>query len=268
MLHGEIFAMEELSEKTTPALDATSAEYLGQWNRLVSTTNWEKGRIIAEWRQQLIEAGAAPGSYTDEAWSSCVGSVSAQHVGRLRRVYQRFGAVAGQYQGLFWSHFQAALDWADAEMYLEGAVQNTWSVADMRAQRWEAMGAGPEIEPQPGEVVSAEFDEDAAQDEVDAANTAFSGAVEEVYNPGDADAATEEESSSAPFSDDEDIAAAEPPVRPFAAIPELPADLSDAMEAFKLAIIHHKHLNWQEVSREAVLASLEALAQLALASRD
>ena len=31
-----------------------SAEFLGRWSRLVSTTNWEKGHIINEWRQALI----------------------------------------------------------------------------------------------------------------------------------------------------------------------------------------------------------------------
>ena len=27
--------------------------FVGQWNRLVSTTNWEKGRIICQWRDAL-----------------------------------------------------------------------------------------------------------------------------------------------------------------------------------------------------------------------
>ena len=78
---------------------------------------------------------------SDEAWSREVGGVSPQHVGRLRRTYERFGAVHKQYPGLYWSHFQAALDWPDAEMYLEGAVQNDWSVSQMRNQRWEVSAA-------------------------------------------------------------------------------------------------------------------------------
>lgn len=41
-----------------PLVEETSIEYLGRWNRLVSTTNWEKGRIISEWRESLLEAGA------------------------------------------------------------------------------------------------------------------------------------------------------------------------------------------------------------------
>src|SRR3990172_8754082 len=118
-----------------------STEYVGRWNRLVSTTNWEKGRIIHQWREALRQAGAAVGSGTDEAWSRQVGNVTPQHVGRLRRVYERFGDVFEQYRGLYWSHFQAALDWPDAEMYLQGAVQSDWSISEMRAQRWRGTGA-------------------------------------------------------------------------------------------------------------------------------
>ena len=116
-------------------IDQASEVFLGQWKRLVSTTNWDKGRIIYEWRQALIETGAAQGEYSDEAWSQRVASVTPQHVGRLRRVFERFAQVRESYDGLYWSHFQAALDWPDAEMWLEGAVQSDWSISEMRAAR-------------------------------------------------------------------------------------------------------------------------------------
>ena len=132
-------------EETSEIVVQTANEYVGRWNRLVSTTNWEKGRIIFEWREALQQAGAPSSVYSDEAWSQQVGNVTPQHVGRLRRVYERFEKVHQQYRGLYWSHFQAALDWDDAEMYLEGAVQNDWSVSQMRNQRWEALGGQPEI---------------------------------------------------------------------------------------------------------------------------
>ena len=35
-----------------PAAESASGPYLGRWNRLVSTTNWEKGRIICQWRER------------------------------------------------------------------------------------------------------------------------------------------------------------------------------------------------------------------------
>jgi hypothetical protein len=54
-------------------------------------------------------------------------------------------------------------------------------------------------------------------------------------------------------------------VRPFAQLSELPSDLSEALEAFKLAILHHKMEDWQQIARDDVLASLDALKQLVMA---
>ena len=119
---------------------------------------------------------------SDEAWSRRVGNVSPQHVGRLRRTYEQFGQTHDRYHGLYWSHFQAALDWDDAEMWLEGAVQSGWSVAKMRNQRWESMGAPANAIPRDEEVISAERDED-----MEPANDSFDGPVgaslREVYSP-------------------------------------------------------------------------------------
>ena len=145
-----------MEEQATLVVEA-STEYVGRWIRLISTTNWEKGRIILEWRDALREAGASAGQSSDDAWSRQVGNVTPQHVGRLRRVFARFGEVYGQYSGLFWSHFQAAVEWPDAEMYLEGAVQNDWSVSAMRNQRWEVLGGRPELKPDDAEIVSSEL---------------------------------------------------------------------------------------------------------------
>ena len=141
-------------------LDEASAAFEGRWHRLVSTTNWEKGRIIRQWREALVAAAEPPTEHSDEAWSRRVGGVSGQHVGRLRRVYQRFGHVCEQYAGLYWSHFQAALDWDDAEMWLEGAVQNGWSVSHMRTMRGETLGAVAGQSPRDEEFSADEEDEE------------------------------------------------------------------------------------------------------------
>jgi hypothetical protein len=151
-------------EEQAIVVNEASSEFVGRWNRLVSTTNWEKGRIIFEWREALRQAEAAPACYTDDVWSRQVGGVTPQHVGRLRRTYERFGKDFDQYAGLYWSHFHAALDWPDAEMYLEGAVQNGWSVSQMREQRGEAMGGPAEEKPGEADAVAADWDEDAAAD--------------------------------------------------------------------------------------------------------
>lgn len=268
----DLHAMDAPPEQETamPLVEETSQEYLGRWNRLVSTTNWEKGRIIAAWRQALLEAGAPAAECTDEAWSRRVGNVSPQHVGRLRRVWERFGSVQSQYAGLFWSHFQAALDWLDAEMWLEGAVQNQWPVAAMRRQRWETLGAPADLKPRDADIVQADFDEDAdlAEDKGPADTISDSLGV---VQPAEA-ADDVEHDTPAPFDAADataDLAAASvEPVRPFEHLAALPPDLNDAFELFKLAILHHKISAWQEVSCRDVLSALDALKQLATAPTD
>lgn len=161
----------ERTEEQGVEVDKASSVFVGRWIRLVSTTNWEKGRIVYEWRQSLIDAGAPTSEYSDEAWSKRVGGVSGQHTGRLRRVYQRFGKDYEQYKGLFWSHFQAAVDWEDAEMWLEGAVHKGWSVSQMRQQRWEALGLPEDLKPFEEEIVAEETDQDLSDADSEDADT-------------------------------------------------------------------------------------------------
>lgn len=263
-------------------IDETSVAFVGRWRGLISTTNWEKGRIIFEWRDTLRTSGAPAQEFSDEAWSRRVGQVSGQHAGRLRRVYERFHPVRESYAGLYWSHFQAALDWNDAEMWLEGAVQSKWSVSEMRARRWETLGENRNGHHGNDEIVEAEFDEDA--------DPAASPELAEVRNPDDddekssrsgisarermrreGDEAETDEAAGVPFDADNGdypVDAPHAPVRPFAHLPELPDDLAEAFESFKLALLHHKLAGWRDVSRDDVLQSLEALKQLALAPTD
>jgi hypothetical protein len=252
---------------------------VGRWNQLVSTTNWEKGRIICQWRAALIERGAPSAEYSDEAWSQHVRGVTGQHVGRLRRVYQRFGDVYGQYETLFWSHFQAAIDWNDAEMWLEGAIQNGWSISQMRRARWETLDEGRGEPPSDDEIAIADLDEDFAPP-TDVDELVIDRQMGEVRDPDAADMdanpetgraeqhaspAVAERLDSAVADDGEgEDATSAPPVRPFEDLEDLPEDLHAAFEAFKLAILRHKADNWRTVRRDDVLASLDALKQLAL----
>lgn len=271
--------MEQDVEQQSGALAATeekSLEFLGQWQRLVSTTNWEKGRIISQWRQALVDSGAPWQEYSDEAWSRRVGNVTSQHVGRLRRVYERFGEERESYPGLYWSHFQAAIEWSDAEMWLEGAVQSDWSVAHMRRQRGEALGSVAADETDTP-LVEAELDEDA-----DVPSSA-EGELVEVHDPGRPGHDRAAYSTGPNYGegpdfggdgdsqhDSTDVAVAEdaqpqPAVRPFEQLAELPADVAEAFEAFKLAILHHKLAGWAEISCRDLVGALESLKQLALA---
>jgi len=273
-------ALGQPEEPSDPVVDETSTEYLGLWNRLVSTTNWEKGQIISQWREALSASDAEPSSYTDEAWSQFVGNVTPQHVGRLRRVFQRFGQEYHKYSGLFWSHFQAALDWSDAEMWLEGASQNGWSISQMRNQRWEAIGAPPELKPSDADITTAELDEDvdpAAETPVGDAEAATevlddTPSVVQDAEPADFDTANLEagqayDESPTDLADYPEMANIDP-VRPFENLPQLPPDMADAFETFKLAILNHKLAGWREISLDDLLNALAALRQLALAPTD
>ena len=270
-----------MQDTTTPALepvadesladDATSQEYVGRWNTLVSTTNWEKGKIIHQWREALIADDVDRGQYADDVWSRTVGTVTPQHVGRLRRVFERFADVCDQYQGLFWSHFQAALDWDDAEMWLEGGVQNGWSVSQMRRQRWEALGADESLKPRDEDIIVAELNED-IDPRLDAADgdrtpEIISPEVAEVTG-GSADETEKESAARTTSAADETGAATEPaetPVRPFEELPELPDDVAEAFESMKLAILRHKSADWADIARDDLLVVLDSLKALAMA---
>lgn len=262
----EALAVQEEEEADASVLE-DSLQFITNWNRLVSMTNWEKGKIISDWRAAMQESGAPVQTYSDEAWSKMVGNVSGQHVGRLRRVYDRFGDSNENYPSLFWSHFQAALDWDDAEMWLEGGVANRWSVSQMRAQRWEAMGAPADKKPKEADIVMSEMDEDVdprddssvtpqasvVQDEDGAdfdPNAAADGGL-----PGDGIDFGDDAPTSGDLNDT---------FRAFTGFPAMPIDLEEAFETVKIAILNHKLTEWRDVKPETVLEAADALKALVL----
>ena len=252
------------------SLVEASQPYVGRWSRLVSTTNWEKGRIIVEWREALVSQGVPVAEYSDEAWGRLVGGVTGQHVGRLRRVYQRYGGVQEQYPGLYWSHFQAALDWNDAEMWLEGALRSGWSVAQMRDERWTTLGKLEADRPRAGDIVETETDEDAepARQQLPPITGQYSEVTGPRHDgPDFGDEPSVGQASSLPY---EELGRPEahPTVRPFENLPDLPDDLADAFDAMKLAILRHKRDGWQEIAAADVLRTLDALKALVTAPSD
>lgn len=268
--------MEVSSDAALAEIDAASQPFLGRWHHLVSTTNWEKGRIISEWRTALIDAGSPAAEYADEAWANRVGGVTAQHVGRLRRVWGRFADAYQSYEGLYWSHFQAALDWDDAEMWLEGALQNDWSVSQMRQQRAGTLGDVAARTDELAAQVSAQAEaeqaeaEDAEEQDDRISPSVARLAAADLASPTDADEtlADDIEAEAGTEEGGESVASPRPPVQPFADLPELPDDLQAAFDTFKLAILNHRRTAWQQVSCGDVVATLEALKALALAPLD
>lgn len=254
-----------------PSLDKASQPYVGRWQNLISTTNWEKGRIILQWREALIESGAPATEYSDGAWAQRVGGVTSPHVGRLRRVFEVFGEQQESYPGLFWSHFLAALDWDDAEMWLEGAMRSAWSVSAMREQRWQSLGAIEADRPSDDQISSADTDEDVVlpaqggsnrASQADEAGRITTGPSDEDPDFGDEDqlgsASASGPKGSAKSVGDESGEL----LQPFAGLPDLPGDMSEALEMFKLAILRHKANSWADVSRDTVLQIINGLKQL------
>lgn len=258
--------------------EETGSRFIGQWNQLVSTTNWEKGQIICDWREALIESGAAVTDYSDEAWAQLVGNVTSQHVGRLRRVTQRFTEGRSQYAGLYWSHFQAALDWDDSEMWLEGAIQNKWSVSQMRGKRWETLDMSPEEQRSEVAVEMAEMDEDGKTEGADEMMaSAVAPSTKEAPSTTSPTKTDDGESSGAASKtegdeSDEESSPAEQAAQIAKRTPlsvdveKLPDDLAEAFESFKLAIIAHRREGWTDTTPEMVVECLDGLRELALAN--
>ncbi len=248
--------------------------FVGQWNKLISTTNWEKGRIISQWRAALIESGVDATQYSDEAWSRRVGGVTSPHVGRLRRVYERFNESYQSYVGLYWSHFLAALDWEDAPMWLEGAANDSWSISQMREKRWQAEGAVDSQRPTESQIVEVDTDEDVTlpaqgggknREYDNDSGSVASGPTFEGPDFGDGEELQSmpgQATADAPAGLAEDEEAPAAPVQPFIGLPALPDDLNDAVESLKLAILRHKSAEWRDVEIDVVERYLQAVGVL------
>ena len=276
MIAVEELTMEETTAEDSQLIDELSVDSIGRWNRLVSRTNWEKGEVIHRWRTQLKGAGLPNSSYSDESWSRRVGNVSPQHVGRLRRVFERFGAASEQYPALYWSHFQAALDWDDAEMWLEGANLGQWSVAIMRIKRWETLGAPADMKPKDKDIILSELDEDVnpyndsqailegSESRIEPAQRS-SGNTDSDDIPFDLD---NKPGKKGKKTDDSETLTTGEALTKLNTVKELPSDLSEAFDQLKIAILNHKLSGWKEVDQQAVLTCLTALRTVVLARED
>jgi hypothetical protein len=214
----------------------------------------------------LIESGTDASHYSDEAWARRVGGVTAPHVGRLRRVYDRFGTTYETYESIYWSHFLAALDWDDAPLWLEGAAREGWSVAGMREQRWEAHGKLESERPGVDPVIEIDLDEDVTM-------PAQGGGRTKRYDDEPDGIASGPRPEAPDFGDEEELTAmadrpsasagggVESPAvpQPFAGLPDLPDDLADAIEMLKLAVLRHKSAGWRDTELETIERYLDAI---------
>ncbi|MCL2119733.1 MAG: hypothetical protein FWH27_15055 [Planctomycetaceae bacterium] len=256
---------------SSPVVEEVSGDFISSWNRLVSMTNWEKGKLIHNCRAKLIENGLPRQIYSDESLAKRLGNVSGQHIGRLRRVFERFSTTFGQYPGLYWSHFQAVLDWDDAEDWLADASENQWSVASMRLQRWETIGSPAGQKPNDADIVMSEPDEDV--NPYNDSDTVLDGNRKSVEPNRDKDKKKKGEggnhnggsgggSVSGSGGTDNDFGNFSSPAEAFAQMKQmkdLPEDLKEAFEQLKVVILSHKVSGWREVDPQRILTFLNAM---------
>jgi len=166
-------------------------------------------------------------------------------------------------------------------MWLEGGVRNGWSVAQMRAQRWQTLGLAEPTEPVGESADASRWDEDGMPAELggdpllapsvagvqDAA--AAPREIGQETDPSEMGGSSEgsEGSAAAGIRPGEGVAAGTGgnPVKPLEDLPPLPDDLAEAFEAFKLALLKHKLSGWCDVACDDVLRSLDGLKRLAVA---
>ena len=280
---------EPIPPEKAPLINEIAIEFIGFWNRLISQTNWEKGKVIYSWRTRLVEAGLPRSVYSDEAIAQRIGGISSQHVGRLRRVYEKFGADDApwrgeEYKSLYWSHFQAALDWDDAPRWLKKASVEALSVAQMRIARWEEYGAPADRKPKESDIVASEPDEDvnprndslaefldtvpvALSEDKDEAKK--SAAPEETPSPDDEkpdnSALLESKGSDEPWTSP--VAPTGEILRAMGDFPALPDDLARPIAELKEAILNHKVSGWADVSQNDLVVWLGALRGLVLSRK-
>ena len=260
---------------SSPVIEEVSSDFISSWNRLISMTNWEKGKLIHNWRTKLIENGLPRQVYSDESLAKRLGNVSGQHIGRLRRVFERFNTTFEKYSGLFWSHFQAVLDWEDAEAWLADASVNQWSVASMRLLRWEAIGSPTGQKPNDADIVMSEPDEDV--NPYNDSDTVLDGNRRSVEPNRDKEKKrgqgaggrgqndeprTSEISHGTGGRNSDDYGEFSSPAEAFAQMKQmkdLPEDLKEAFELLKVVILSHKVSGWREVAPQRILTFLNAM---------
>ena len=257
---------------SSPVIEEVSSDFISSWNRLISMTNWEKGKLIHNWRTKLLENGLPRQVYSDESLAKRLGNVSGQHIGRLRRVYERFHEAFEKFSGLYWSHFQAVLDWDDAEDWLADASENQWSVAAMRLQRWEAIGSPAGQKPNDTDIIMSEPDEDV--NPYNDSDTILDGnrkSVEPNRDKENRDNAKKKKGEGGDHGGSGggqdarapgDYGDFSSPAEAFAQMKQmkdLPEDIKEAFEQLKVVILSHKVSGWREVDPQRILTFLNAM---------
>lgn len=101
-----------------------------------SDASWIVGECASRWVERFGRGR------TDADFAELIG-MGAESVAQRRRVFETFGDVRESYAGLSFSHFRAAMRWADAEECLAWASENVASYREMEAWRRSVHGEDP-----------------------------------------------------------------------------------------------------------------------------
>jgi len=147
----------------------------------------------------------------------------------------------------------------------------------MRHQRWETMGKVAEDKPQDSDIVTLEMAEEtqslALSEKTEATrgdSDYIEGPVHEGPDFGDEGEPSGKSSGSKndEESDTTDKPAKPHQIRPFESFKDLPEDVMEAANEFKVVIIKHKLAEWEEIDQKELLGLLDALKQLATISAE
>lgn len=89
---------------------------------------WEFGKVASEFHQRYSREHADQRLGDEVGWSQ-------QTVQFRRAAWERFSEIYSTWSRLSWAHFKTAVDWNDAEEWLEKANENKWSVSRMKEER-------------------------------------------------------------------------------------------------------------------------------------
>ncbi len=122
----------------------SEADLVNRAREALSRCHWEIGACAEQWTERYSRGR------TDADFGALIG-LSGDQVYQRRRVWQRFGELADQFETLKWSHFYAALNWDDADDCLKWADDIKATVVQMkawrRAQHGEDLTEASEEEP-------------------------------------------------------------------------------------------------------------------------
>lgn len=141
----------------------------------------------------------------------------------------------------------------------------------MRKTRWESSGGDPMNAPRDEELITSEVDDDfdaltvEADEESDREKrdrAESSGPLAEGPDFGDEDYEPSIAGGANPGDpgyESESFDASKEQGNPFVNLPDLPPDIADALEQFKLSIVRHRASKWADISQKQMLDVLDAL---------